>query len=361
MAMERLPKGFGAVVKLSGNRRNKYVVRIKTGVVLNKEKEKAYPEYKILGYVKSKKDGISLLERYHNDPYLFDNNLTFKEMYKKAFDEYIKDQSHSTILAYEASFKACPSLHNMIFKDIKVIHLQTAIDTCGKNYPTIRKIKIMFNVVYKYAMKYDLCSKDYSKFIDIARYKDKNPNAADRNPFSKDDVKAIWTFADDRWYQIVLMLIYTGVRITELLELKKENINLEEQYFDVTHSKTENGIRRVPIADCVLPFFKEWYEYSQADTLLCTPEMNPFKYRNYYDSYWKPILEQINLSKFTPHCTRHTCISLLAEAKIEPTTIKKIVGHSGAMALTERVYTHLDVSILVNAVNQMYVPSSIKK
>ena len=66
------------------------------------------------------------------------------------------------------------------------------------------------------------------------------------------------------------MLIYTGVRITEFLELKKENVNLKEQYFDVIKSKTENGIRRVPIADCVLPFFKNWYEYSEIDTLLCT-------------------------------------------------------------------------------------------
>ena len=33
--------------------------------------------------------------------------------------------------------------------------------------------------------------------------------------------------------------------------------------------------------------------------------------------------------------------------------IKKIVGHSGAMALTERVYTHLDIEILVEAINKI--------
>ena len=55
------------------------------------------------------------------------------------------------------------------------------------------------------------------------------------------------------------MLIYNGVRISELLNLKKENINLKELYFEVINSKTENGIRQVPISDAVLPFFKEWY------------------------------------------------------------------------------------------------------
>ena len=36
----------------------------------------------------------------------------------------------------------------------------------------------------------------------------------------------------------------------------------------------------------------------------------------------------------------------------QDTTIKKIVGHSGAMSLTEKVYTHLDVQILVDAINK---------
>ena len=74
------------------------------------------------------------------------------------------------------------------------------------------------------------------------------------------------------------MLIYTGVRVSELLELKKEDINLEKQYFDVKKSKTENGIRRVPIADCILPFFEDWYSYSTTETLLCTRDQKSFKY-----------------------------------------------------------------------------------
>ena len=162
--------------------------------------------------------------------------------------------------------------------------------------------------------------------------------------------------SDDQWYQIILMLIYTGVRISELLSLKKENIDFDSQCFDVINSKTENGIRKVPIADCVLPFFKGWYEFSTCDYLLCTPDKKPLTYRNYFDSYWHPLLEQINMTRYTPHCTRHTCISLMAEAKVDSTTIKKIVGHAGAMNLTERVYTHLDTQVLVDAVNRIYIP-----
>lgn len=88
--------------------------------------------------------------------------------------------------------------------------------------------------------------------------------------------------------------------------------------------------------------------------------MQPFKYRNYYDTYRTPILESVGLSKFTPHCTRHTCISLLAEEKVSPTFIKLIVGHKGAMNLTKKVYTHIDMKLLIDAVNSIYYPDSIK-
>ena len=72
----------------------------------------------------------------------------------------------------------------------------------------------------------------------------------------QEQIARLWELAEDPYYQIVLMLIYNGCRISEFLDLKKETVPLEEQYFDVIASKTENGLRKVPIADKVLPFYK---------------------------------------------------------------------------------------------------------
>ena len=87
---------------------------------------------------------------------------------------------------------------------------------------------------------------------------------------------------------------------------------------------------------------------------LCTQRSMLYNcyYRNYYDSYFIPLMDQLGYTQ-TPHCTRHTCISMLAEAHVDQTMIKKIVGHSGAMTLTEKVYTHLDISALVDAINSI--------
>ena len=261
--------------------------------------------------------------------------------------------SESNVKGYTASYKACGILYTKIFKDIRLAELQQVIDTCDKNYPTLKKVKVLFNQLYDFALMHDICNKDYSTFVDIARYKDKNPNKFDRNKFSKKELSKLWTLQKDKYYQIVLMLLYNGTRISEFLNLKKEHVHLEEQYFEVIESKTENGIRKVPIADKLLPFYQAWYESCpDCEYLLHTEDGKHFTYRNYYDSYWTPLMEQLGINH-TPHCARHTCISLLSEAGVQDTTIKKIVGHSGAMTLTEKVYTHLDMQVLVDAINKI--------
>ena len=151
--------------------------------------------------------------------------------------------------------QACGSFRR-IFKDIQLAELQHVIDNCSKNYPTQKKIKVLFNQLYDFAMMHDICNKDYSGFVDVARYKDKNPNKFDRNKFSKEELAKLWTMRQDKYYQIVLMLLYNRTRISEFLNLKKEHVHLKEQYFEVIESKTENGIRKVPIADKLLPSTK---------------------------------------------------------------------------------------------------------
>ena len=45
-------------------------------------------------------------------------------------------------------------------------------------------------------------------------------------------------------------------------------MHLEERYFDVIESKTKSGIRRVPIAEKVYPFFNTWFEDSDSEYLI---------------------------------------------------------------------------------------------
>jgi len=329
------------------------MVRKTAGWRYDPEKDKQIQEYTIIGYAATRAEALQMLAEFNQNPFdIKAAKITFQEVYECWSKEKFPTISVSNVHGYEASFKVCGALNNKPFKDIKLADLQFVVDTCGKNYPTLKKLKSLFSQLYDYAMKHDICNKDYAEFVDILRYKDRNPDKRDRNKFTSEQIQRLWELADDPYYQIVLMLIYNGCRISEFLDLRKEQVHLDEQYFDVIASKTDNGIRKVPIADKVLPFYQAWYEGSTCEYLLHTPDQKHFDYRNYYDSYFTPLMEQLGYTQ-TPHCTRHTCISLLAEAHVDQTMIKKIVGHSGAMTLTERVYTHLDISALVDAINRI--------
>jgi len=240
----------------------------------------------------------------------------------------------------------------MRFPDIKKAHLQSVIDNCGKNHPTLRKLKVLFNQLFRYALENDICAKDYSEFVDITKHKEKQ-SGGKHQVFTDAEINKLWKHQDANEYiSVVLMLIYSGVRISELLNLKKADVHLSDQCFDVVESKTDAGARQVPIATKTLPFFSHWMERNECNALLSAPDGKPFKYRNFYDAYWLPLMENFSF-KHLPHDTRHTTVSLLAKASVNQTIIKRIVGHSGAMSLTEKVYTHFDVRQLIDAIDLM--------
>lgn len=331
----KLPNGYGSVYRLHGNRRKPWAVR----VTVSRDPWK----YRYLGYYESQEEALTALALYNKDPFDLDaRSITFAEVYEKWSAEHYQKISASAIRAYRAAYIPCAPLYGMPFADIRLAHLQGTIDQCGKNHPTMEKMKLLMSQLYTFAMRNDLCTKDYSEYVDIQQYKDRNPDGTDRKPFTADEIRSLWSRSDQD-ASIILMLIYTGVRISELLDLKKEDVNLEGQYFNVTAAKTAAGVRKVPIADRILPFFREWMDRSPCEYLLCSATGKHMIYRTYLIRHWTE-------ADHKPHDTRHTCISMLADAGVDERIIKRIVGHKGT-GVTETVYTHLDFQLLLDAVN----------
>lgn len=343
----RLPNGYGSVHQLKDKpRRNPWRARITKG--WNEANGKQ--EYETLGYYPTRKDALKALADYHENPYSIEQTITFAELYDKWSREKFDTISHSNICAYRASYAVCTLLYDMQFVQIRKTHLQAVVDNCGKNYPTLRKLKVLFNQLYKFAMENDICDKDYSQFVDIAKHKERKEEK--HKPFTDTEIKKLWQEENRNEYiSVVLMLIYSGVRIGELLDLKKENVHLEERYFDIIESKTESGIRKVPIADRVMPFFEHWMN-NGSNYLVTYKNGSKAEYYTFMKNYWQPLMKELDFDHL-PHDTRHTTISLLARAEVNQTIIKRIVGHSGAMDLTEKVYTHFDIQQLIDAINKI--------
>lgn len=347
----KMPNGYGSVTKLSGNRRKPYIVRKTSGFHYDAEKEKVVQEYLIIGYAQTRAEGLQMLAEYNKNPFnVAESKFTFEELYEKWASEKFETISESNIKAYRASFNACQQLHTKVFKEITLGDLQYVIDHCGKNYPTLKKIKQLLNQLYKYANAHEIINKDPSVHIDIQKHSSKNPNTHAHTKFSPEEVDLLWQHSENKYYQIILMLIYNGCRISEFLNLKKEDINLTDKVFYIRKSKTTAGIRAVPIAEKVLPFYQAWYDSSNGAYLLHYDDGRPFGDHNYRDSYFRPLVQQLGMNH-NPHDTRHTCISMLTEAGVDDRIIKKIVGHSGT--LTENVYTHLEIKKLLEAINKI--------
>ena len=346
----KLPNGFGSVYKLSGNRRNPYrAIVTERWQIAGKWKQKR----KTIGYYESKKDALQALADYNKSPYDVDaSKVTFAEVYERWSDEHFPTVSESNAKGYRAAYLLCEPIANKRMADIKLDDLQYIADNSGKNYPTLRKYKVLVGLMFKYAVIHDIITPDMNKtqYIDIK--KAGNPNALNRKPFTKAEIDKVWKWHNTNvYFNVILILIYSGCRISELLNLKKEHVNIKERWFDITASKTDAGIRKVPISDKVLPFFEYWYNLNDCEYLISTPEAKHFVYRNYYDSYWKPLIEQMGMTH-TPHDTRHTCVSLLAEAGVDDRLVKKIVGHKG-QGVTQQVYTHFEIEALLDAINKI--------
>lgn len=159
-----------------------------------------------------------------------------------------------------------------------------------------------------------------------------------------------WAMPESDSKTITLMLLYTGTRVSELLDLKKKDVNLKERYFNVVESKTAAGIRVVPICKKIYPYFESWMNRNDNELLFENKNHDPLLYRFFRDNYFEEINELLGTNHLI-HDTRHTFISMCTEKSMNETVLKKIVGYANAQSLTERVYTHFDPSFLVEAVD----------
>ena len=89
----------------------------------------------------------------------------------------------------------------MRFVDIKLDHLQGVVDSSGKNTPTLKTLKILWGLMYDYAVIHEIVSqdkRDMVRYVDIS--KAGNPNAYNRKPFSKKEISILWKMQGFKTY-----------------------------------------------------------------------------------------------------------------------------------------------------------------
>lgn len=121
----KLPNGYGSVVKLSGKRRKPYQVRKTAGWHYDKDKDKQIQDFITIGYDATKAEGLQMLAEYNNNP---SDTKAAKMIFSDVYDEWkhkYPTVSESNVKGYTAAYKTCRTLYNKVFKDIKLVDLQT--------------------------------------------------------------------------------------------------------------------------------------------------------------------------------------------------------------------------------------------
>lgn len=335
------PNGYGSIFKLSGNRRRPYCVRVTVGWT-----DEGKQKYKNVGYYEEREEAMIALALYNNDPYDLDNNkITFTEIYEKWSEEKFPKISKSNIAGYNVSYNKCKLLHNMKFKQIRKMHMQRVVNENEHlSYQVRVKLKTLFLQLYKFAIENDIVEKNYAQFVDTGEAITK----LKRIPFTNAEIEILWKNKDIPYVDTLLIMIYSGLRIGELLEIKKENIDIENRII-IGGLKTEAGKNRaIPINHKILPIIQSKLNQKY---LVVSTKNKKLSYKNYNENLFKPLMKQLNMTHL-PHDCRHTTATLLDNANVNPIITKKILGHKSS-DVTERVYTHKTFEQLVEAIDKI--------
>lgn len=338
----RNPNGYGAVVKMSGKRRKPYGVRITVGF-----NDEGKQQYKYIGYYESAPAAIIALAEYNKTPYDINaNSITFAEVYDRLSNDGSQRFSDSILKLNKTCFNHSKELHGIVFKELRKAHLQGVID--GLSTITAKaNTASFFRKMYKFAVENDIVHKDYSQFV-VTPSKNRK---TDKVPFTVEEINVLWELVGNVNAEILLILAYSGMRISELLLLRKEQVNLEENYI-ITGSKTEAGKDRfIPIHRRIKPLVEKHYKKNEEWLITNVSGTKPIRYDSFHAKRFSKLMRKLEMRKeLTPHSTRHFFISELHRLGADKIAVQKIVGHRGS-DVTEQAYTHIDTAKLHNTVN----------
>jgi len=342
----RRGNGTGSVYKLSGKRRKPWIA-----VTTHKSGADNKQVKTIIGYTKTETEAKTLLEAYNVGVYEPIKNITLRKVYEEWGKQKEKKISTQSMKMYKYAWNHLSGIGSMKFADIRAAHLQHIVnkmDDEGLSHSTINLIKTLMGQLYKHANKNDIVNKDYSKYIDMPK-----KNKSDKVIFSDLEIKRLHEIAvNDPYANPILIMIYTGMRISELMDLTRFNVDINKMII-TGGIKTDAGRDRIiPIHPKIQEYIRYWYDMNSS-ALIVTRTGIKMNSENYRANFFNSIMKEHNFRKeLTPHSCRHTFASKLAIAGVDTLHIQKLIGHAD-YALTANTYSHLDVSELEKAVSKM--------
>lgn len=260
-------------------------------------------------------------------------------------------------------------IENVKPSDVKewVIRMQEK----GISYKTISNDKRSLKAAFHTAIQDDCIRKNPFDFQLNTVIQD---DTAPKKPLTLDEEEKLLSFIQKdniyrKYYNEFVILLGTGLRISELCGLTDNDLDFENRTINVDHQllksgakgyyiekpKTQSGIRQIPMSEtvyialkCVLQDRQEIKEIrinNYSNFLFLNRDGYPMTASN-YDNIFRRLVGKYNKCQetalpkiITPHTLRHTFCTNLANAGMNPKALQYIMGHSN-INMTLDYYAH---------------------
>lgn len=344
--------GTGSISKLSGNRRKPWVVRISVRDdsghivqrVLSSHEKAAEAQAALDSYNRSLADGSIPLQ----DPSFWTLQQVFDAWSAREF----RKLGDASIYSYRAAWTQRVSrLADRRIRSISLDDWQAILDAdkdAGLSQSSINNDSVLIKALCRYASRRDIIAKDYSVYLEVPSVGTKQPRAA----LSELQLRKVEELAaaGEPFADTVLMLCYTGFRISEFLALTPFSYHAEDNYLQ-GGTKTAAGKNRiVPVHPKIRPYLMAWLSRG-GQTIICRKDGSPLP-SAVYRRLFSGIAKSIGIPEATPHWCRHTFATLLHNSGVDPLTAKWLLGHSTESDITEH-YTHATLKELERAISSI--------
>lgn len=189
---------------------------------------------------------------------------------------------------------------------------------------------------------YEICLGQHNKFkyIPYARKNKKLPIV-----LSQEEVQRMFTACENLKHKVILALLYScGLRVSELINLKWQNIDRSRMIINIIQAKGCKD-RQVMLSEQLIPLLEKYYkEYKSKEYVLNGQTELQYSARSVGEVMKQLALKAgINKRVYT-HLMRHNCFTHMVENGTDINLIQRLAGHSSVK--TTAIYTHISHNLI---------------
>lgn len=238
----------------------------------------------------------------------------------------------------------------------------------GLSYSTVKSIQGILNRSLEFAYKRKYLNERLEIDVNIRHNSIRKVEA-----ITKEEQYKIERYLVDKKRKYcygILISLYTGMRLGELLALKWEDIDFKNRIVSVRRNvcrviennkiitiedtpKTVSSCREIPLTNFVISLLKELRQYQNNKSLYVISKSTGkiIETRSYQESF-KRLLKRLKIKHYGFHSLRHTFATRCLELGVDIKTLSELLGHSSPTVTLNR-YVHSNLELKKMAMNKL--------